>query len=71
MLKKALAGMVVAVCTVAAWQSHVTAQGGGRGNAAPPAGFPTEKQFAESKEAQRHVAAAMAQIGRASCRERV
>jgi metallo-beta-lactamase class B len=60
MLKKALAGMVVAVCTVTAWQSHVAAQGGGRGNAAPPAGFPTEKQFAESKEAQRHVAAAMA-----------
>src|SRR5258705_7083732 len=60
MLKKAVAGMVVAVCTVTAWQSHVAAQGGGRGNAAPPAGFPTEKQFAESKEAQRHVAAAMA-----------
>ena len=60
MLKNALAGIIVAVCTVIAWQSHVSAQGGGRGNAAPPAGFPTAKQFAESKEAQRHVAAAMA-----------
>jgi len=61
MLKNALAGMIVTVCMLTAWQSQVAGQGGGRGrgNTAPPAGFPTEKQFAESKEAQRHVAAAM------------
>jgi metallo-beta-lactamase class B len=52
-----LAGIVVATCIVA-WAPGVVAQrggGGGRGG-----GFPTEKQFAESKEAQKHVAAALA-----------
>jgi metallo-beta-lactamase class B len=58
-MKNTLAGIVVAVCMATTWQSHGAAQGGGRGNAAPPTGFPTETQFAESKEAQRHVAAAM------------
>jgi len=54
MLKKMLAGIVVATCVVAAWPSVVAGQrGGGRGN------FPTDKQLAESKEAQKHVAAAM------------
>jgi metallo-beta-lactamase class B len=55
-----LAGIVVATCIVAAWAPGVAGQrggGGGRG------GFPTEKQFAESKETQKHVAAALA-IGR-------
>ena len=55
MLKRLLAGIVVAACMVAAWPSVVAGQGGGRG-----ANFPTEKQLAESKEAQKHVAAAMA-----------
>ena len=59
MLKNALAGLVVAVCAATAWQSHVAGQGRGRGNAAPE-GLPTEKQMAESQEAQRHIAAAMA-----------
>jgi metallo-beta-lactamase class B len=60
MSKKTLAGIVVAVCMATTWQSHGAAQGGGRGNAAPPTGFPTEKQLAESQEGQRHIAAAMA-----------
>ena len=55
MLKRLLAGIVVATCMVAAWPSEVAGQRGGRG-----ANFPTEKQLAESKEAQKHVAAAMA-----------
>ena len=55
MLQKMLQGIVVAVGMLAVWPSDVTAQrGGGRG------GFPTEKQLAESTEAQKHIAAAMA-----------
>src|SRR5258705_435438 len=56
MLKNMLAGIVVATCAVAALQ----AQGAGRGagQAARPE-FPTAKQFAESKDAQAHVANAM------------
>ena len=60
-MKKILAGIVVAACTVVALQSQgagqAQAQGRGRGAAAPE--FPTAQQFAESKEAQVHVAAAM------------
>ena len=59
MSKKSLTGMVVAVYMATVWPSHLAGQGGGRGNAAPPAGFPTEKQLAESQEGQRHIAAAM------------
>jgi metallo-beta-lactamase class B len=55
MSKRLLAGIIVATCIVAAGPLEVAAQrGGGRGN------FPTEKQLAESKEAQKHIAAAMA-----------
>jgi metallo-beta-lactamase class B len=52
---KMLVGTVAATCMLVALSSGAAGQrGGGRGN------FPTEKQFAESKEAQKHVAAAMA-----------
>ena len=55
MSQKLLTGIIVTTCAVALWPSAAAGQrGGGRG------GFPTEKQFAESKEAQQHVAAAMA-----------
>ena len=55
MLQKILAGIVVASCVVAAWPSSAAGQrGGGRGSS------PTDAQLAESKEAQKHVAAAMA-----------
>jgi metallo-beta-lactamase class B len=51
---KILTGIVV-VSSLAVWPSPLAGQrGGGRGN------FPTDKQLAESKEAQKHVAAAMA-----------
>ena len=57
MLKSMLAGIViVATCAVAALQSQGAGRGGGQ--AARPE-FPTAKQFAESKDAQAHVAAAM------------
>ena len=56
MLKNMLAGIVVATCAVAALQ----AQGAGRGGAqAARPEFPTAKQFAESKDAQAHVANAI------------
>ena len=66
--KKILTGLVIA-CVAAVPPAYVAAQGaraggqagargGGRGAAAAPA-FPTAKQFAESKQAQVHVAAAM------------
>jgi metallo-beta-lactamase class B len=55
MLQKLLTGIIVTTCAVALWPSAAAGQrGGGRG------GFPTEKQYAESKETQKHVAAAMA-----------
>jgi metallo-beta-lactamase class B len=57
MLKRLFAGFVVAVCTTGAFQSRVDAQ---RGAAAPDPDYPTERQFAESPVAQKHVAAAMA-----------
>ncbi|MBI4885582.1 MAG: MBL fold metallo-hydrolase [Acidobacteria bacterium] len=58
MLKKALSGVVVAVCAVAMTQAQGGRQGGGRG-AAQEDRFPTPQQFAASTQAQRHVAAAM------------
>jgi hypothetical protein len=58
MLKKMLTGIVVTTCTVAALQAQAGGQGrGGRGAAPDP--FPTAKQWADSKEAQAHVAKAM------------
>ncbi len=54
MLQKILAGIVVATC-LAGWPSTVAGQrGGGRGNVL------TDTQLAESKEAQKYIAAAMA-----------
>ncbi len=62
-MNKVLSGIVVAACTVAALQSQVAgqaqAQGQGRGRGAAAPEFPTAQQFAESKEAQAHVAVAM------------
>lgn len=55
MLKTLFAGFAVA-CTVVAFQSHGGAQQGRQAQAANP----TDKQMAESKEAQMHIAAAMA-----------
>jgi metallo-beta-lactamase class B len=71
MLKKILAGMVVAFCAAAVVPSPVAGQGargggqgggrgGGRGAAAE---FPTARQFAESKQTQQHIAAAMKMAG--------
>lgn len=60
MLKRMLGVIIVATCMVAAWPPEAAGQrggGGGRG------GFPTDKQFAESKEAQKHVATALATGG--------
>ena len=72
-MKRMLVGTAIAIFVTAAASTQVAGQGaaggqagaqgagrgGGRGAAAAPQ-FPTAKQFAESKEAQRHVAAAMA-----------
>lgn len=55
MFKKVLTGMSVTICLVAVLQLQVDAQGRGGGPE-----FPTEKQFAESAVAQKHIAAAMA-----------
>ena len=67
MLKKCVAGMAVAVCMTAAMQLHLEAQGrggrGGRGGEAADPTVPTEKQWTESAEAQRHVGAAMKLAG--------
>ena len=57
MLKNMLAGVLVASCAVAALHAQGAGRGGGQGAARPE--FPTAKQFAESKDAQAHVAAAM------------
>ena|SRR5437870_3271484 len=54
-LKRILVGFAVAACTGAAFRAHVVAQQGGR-----QVVNPTEKQWSESKEAQAHIAAAMA-----------
>ena len=67
MLKKGVAGMAVAVCMTAAMQLQLGAQGrggrGGRGGEAADPTVPTEKQWTESAEAQRHVAIAMKLAG--------
>lgn len=58
MIKRLLAGFVIAAWTTLALQSPVAAQRGG-----PPqedADAPTERQMAESPAAQKHIAAAMA-----------
>lgn len=61
MITRALAGISVTLCTLAVLQSQVDGQGrGGRGGGPQ---FPTEKQMAESSEAQRHIAAAMKLAG--------
>ena len=54
MTKTAIIGLVTIACGIAALQ----AQGGGRGGGQAER-FPTAQQFAGSKEAQQHVAAAM------------
>jgi metallo-beta-lactamase class B len=55
MFQKMVTGIVVAACATVVCTSAAAGQrgGGGRG------GFPTDKQFADSREAQKHVAAAM------------
>ena len=57
MLKHVLAGALAASCAVVVLHGQDAGRGGGRG-AGPE--FPTAQQFADSKEAQQHVAAAMA-----------
>ena len=64
MSRKGLAGMAVAVCMAAAMQWQIDAQGrGGRGGRGGGPEVPTEKQMAESSDAQRHIAAAMKLAG--------
>ena len=67
MTKKCVAGMAVVVCMTAAMRLHLEAQGrggrAGRGGEAADPTVPTEKQWTESAEAQRHVAAAMKLAG--------
>jgi metallo-beta-lactamase class B len=76
MAGKMLAGIVIAACVVAVLPTQVAGQGaraggqvggrgGGRGAAAE---FPTAKQFAESKQTQLHIAAAM-KMGRTDLAE--
>ena len=57
MLTRLLAGIAVAACMTGLLQAPVGAQ---RGGPAQEPGLPTEKQMAESAEAQKHIAAAMA-----------
>jgi metallo-beta-lactamase class B len=57
MLKRLFAGFAVAACTTGLLQAPVGAQ---RGAPAQDPGLPTEKQMAESPEARKHIAAAMA-----------
>jgi metallo-beta-lactamase class B len=57
-MRRVLLGVVVAACAAAAAPSPADAQGRGRGNR--PAVYPTDQQMAQSKEAQRHLAAARA-----------
>ena len=54
-LKRILVGFAVAACTAAAFRAQVVAQQGGR-----QVVNPTEKQWSESREAQAHIAVAMA-----------
>jgi len=64
MLKNACSGIVVAICAVAIVQSQGAPQGGGRGGGrGQVAQFPTARQYAESRQAQEHVAAAMTIAG--------
>ena len=56
MRRRLLAGLAVAACTTGLLQAPVGAQ---RGAPAEDPGLPTEKQMAESPEAQKHIAAAM------------
>ena len=56
MLKRLLAGFTVAACAAAVLPAQVNAQAGFQPNPA----YPTEEQYAKSKEAQEHVAKAMA-----------
>jgi len=60
MRKNVLAGVLIASCAVVMvqGQGQDAGRGGGRGGAAAVE-FPTAQQFAESKDAQSHVAAAM------------
>jgi len=66
-VKKTFAGIIAMAFAVAAWQSPTAAQDqagqgqgrGGRAGGAPAEEFPTADQFASSKDAQAHVAAAM------------
>src|SRR5712691_6057138 len=62
-VKKMFATIVAMACALAAWQSPMAAQDQGRGaraGGAPAAEtFPTAEQFANSKDAQAHVATAM------------
>lgn len=61
MFKRVLTGIGVTICMLAALQPRVDAQGrGGRGGGPE---FPTEKQWADSSDTQRHVAAAMKLAG--------
>jgi metallo-beta-lactamase class B len=57
MLTRLMAGIAVAACMTGLLQAPVGAQ---RGGPAQEPGLPTEKQMAESPEAQKHIAAAMA-----------
>jgi len=62
-VKETFAGFIALAFAAAAWQSPIAAQDqgrGGRAGGAPVAeAFPTAEQFANSKDAQAHVAAAM------------
>ena len=62
-MKQTFAGLIAIAFAMAAWQSLIAAQDQGRGaraGGAPAAeAFPTAEQFANSKDAQAHVAAAM------------
>jgi len=64
MLRNVLAGVLVASCAMAMVQAQEQGAGrgggrGGGGGGAAAAEFPTAQQFAESKDAQSHVATAM------------
>lgn len=57
MLRRLLAGFAIAACTTGAFQSQAGAQ---QGAAAQDPDYPTDRQMAASREAQKHIAAAMA-----------
>ena len=62
MLKKCLVTLIAMTCAVAVAESQGTLQGG-RGGRGQGEQFPTAQQFAASKDAQQHVAAAMTIAG--------